>query len=437
MTTIEAGNGAGVIDRAGPVPGRRFDDALRLAAEDRGDVGFTEPAAEGGEGSDLAKFAGVVYTGAVVRRWFGRLVIDLESMEIASPSNPVLWNHWGGRLGYTTRVAVEGGQLVAEGVLLTDGDGEHHKLARNVAHDARLGYPWELSIGVEYDPEEVSEGETAEVNGRLLHGPLVIGRRAKFREMSFVEVGADPFTFTEMLSRAGGAETVGRLAAALKEHPEASREDRLMDVKDATVEDIKKENPDAAEAIRAEGVTEGKAEKESEEMAEGEPGEDAESMAEGEKKTEEEAGGGEGASMAATVEQLQGLEGADSDFVLAAFSKNLTIDQAEAMLGLYTKKAADASLSKAAGGNPPATGSAATGGAGEGAAFAGLSLSDPAADYAASESFRDWVTATFSSSGNAAAAKQAFLNWARQEIAYARDRGDEAVYDPRVMSTAG
>lgn len=412
-----------------PKAGERISDSLRFSREELAEVGISA----GGEG-ELAKFAAAAYSGQVVRRFYGRLVIDLDQLTVPRDKSPVLWMHFGDRVGYTTKVAVENGELRAEGVLLTIGESEHHDLARSIVHDGGLGYPWELSIGVDFDLEEVSQGETVEVNGATLEGPLFVGRRAVFRELSIVDVGADDSTFMDFLSRGpGGARFVERLAAAMDDtrgrRPAGAR---LMDVKEASASDIIEMNPEAAAEIKKAGAEEAAAAAEEAAEAAGEadeePGESEgseESGGSGGAKTgdeEEAAKGGSGAkTAAATIEQLRSLEGADDGFVLDAMQAKLSLDQARLMLTRHASGKADAALSAAAAGGSPAS-AGGSGGSRNGSIMDGLSGTEPEADYARSERLRSFCTGYFGN-GDEAKGKDRFVRWAKDELAHADSGG--------------
>jgi len=322
-----------------PSAGERVSDTLRFARGELAEVGIA-PGAE----NELAEFSAVVYSGQEVVRYFGRLVIDLDGYEVPRDKSPVLWMHYGDRIGYTTRLGVESGRLVAEGRLLTVGTGEHHELARQIVHDDGLGYPWELSIGVDYDLEEVAAGEIVQVNGQSYEGPIFVGRRARHRELSIVDLGADDSTFVDFFTRGGAGErALDRLADAVSRRRAQAGDDtaqhtqgaRLMEVKDATAEDIMEINPEAADAIKQAGAEEARKQI----AEEDDEGADGENPAGADGDAGKDAAANPSASMdldPSGIDGLRSLDGADDGFVLDALRAKLSLDQARIMLAQRT-----------------------------------------------------------------------------------------------------
>lgn len=140
------------------------------------------------------KISAVVYTGAVVSRFYGDLIIDLSALEVPSRPLPLLYEH-ADPVGFAT-FSVENGEIVANGQLLSGTED-----ADKVASYADQGYPWEMSVGVDLDAALLGEGLTAEVNGQTVEGPIWITTSARLREASFVVVGADAETSAEVLTR--------------------------------------------------------------------------------------------------------------------------------------------------------------------------------------------------------------------------------------------
>ena len=133
------------------------------------------------------------YTGAVVqiRGFEDPVIVDITGMEIPSQKIPIRKDHEGSLgVGHTTRIAIEGGELHAEGVISRD-----TASARDVTKSGRLGFPWQASIGgPATEVEYLGVNETEYVNGREVNGPMNIIRGMVLREISFVEYGADGAT---------------------------------------------------------------------------------------------------------------------------------------------------------------------------------------------------------------------------------------------------
>jgi hypothetical protein len=158
--------------------------------------------ADGGK-SPLPRFTMVAYTGGLMKiaGWRYPVVVDLAGMAIPSQSRPVRFGHDAtSGVGHTDRIAVEGGRLVAAGLVSRD-----TAAAREIVVSARNGFPWQASIGAAVEQFEfVQEGQAVRVNGREFQGPVNVVRRATLGEISFVDLGAD-------------GQTSARLAAAAKE----------------------------------------------------------------------------------------------------------------------------------------------------------------------------------------------------------------------------
>lgn len=225
------------------------------------------------------KFRGVLNTGTPVKRWYGTLLFDMGGIELPSTgkSLPLLLNHGMGdtpysfastgwpNIGVLETVKLEGRNLVVTGKLLSN------ETATKVKNDAADGFPWEMSMGVDIKSiERVETGQETEVNGETVTGPVFVVRRAKLREGSIVQQGADPNTSVEMLSR-GAAPGQGVHA---------------MDLSNLTIEQLRAQRPDLAPPAAP------------------------------------------AAPAAATIEQLKSLPGADADFIVAQLTAKATPDAA-------------------------------------------------------------------------------------------------------------
>lgn len=143
--------------------------------------------------SPIPTFDMVAYTGGLMRiKGFDLpLVVALDGIEGIDRKRPALRDHDFGRVvGHTTRVAVENGQLVAEGSV--SGAGVD---AAEVRQAAINGFPWQASIGATpISRRKVREGETVTVNGQVFNGPIYVIGRSRLGEISFVSLGADENT---------------------------------------------------------------------------------------------------------------------------------------------------------------------------------------------------------------------------------------------------
>ncbi len=143
-----------------------------------------------GQPEPLPRFSMVAYTGDAMRidGWRFPVVVDLEGMAIPSQRRPIRFGHsmYSG-VGHTERIAIEGGRLVAEGIVSRD-----TPAAREIVVSGKRGFPWQASIGaVVQDSEFIRAGKPVVVNGRNFEGPLYVARKTSLGEISFVDLGAD------------------------------------------------------------------------------------------------------------------------------------------------------------------------------------------------------------------------------------------------------
>lgn len=148
-------------------------------------------AAGGSEGpAPLPRFRMVAYTGGPMRvgGWRYPLVVDLAGLSIPSQARPIRLGHDAALgVGHTDQIRIEGGQLIAAGIVSRDTPS-----AREVVSSSRNGFPWQASIGASVeDAEFIKEGQPVRVNGQEFNGPLNVVRKATLGEISFVDLGAD------------------------------------------------------------------------------------------------------------------------------------------------------------------------------------------------------------------------------------------------------
>lgn len=180
------------------------DDAreFRITACAAGPVAIA--AAEGeGDAQKLATFKGNAYTGAPMKPqgWWTPIVVDLDGVVIPSQHRPALRQHDHEQIvGHTTSVkASPKDGIPVEGVF--SGQTEH---VEKVTVPARNGFQWQLSIGANpVRTEWLEAGESTEVNGRTVTGPLTISRETELGEISFVPLGADGNTTADVSASKG------------------------------------------------------------------------------------------------------------------------------------------------------------------------------------------------------------------------------------------
>ncbi|HBT78036.1 MAG TPA: hypothetical protein DEB39_14185, partial [Planctomycetaceae bacterium] len=119
------------------------------------------------------------------------VVVDLQGIDIPVQNIPVRFEHKSFQgVGHTEKIAVVGTDVLAEGVISRD-----TSWARDVAQSAKNGFPWQASMGGPiHDVEYVPFGQKITVNGRTYEGELYVIRKMTLKEISFVDLGADPNT---------------------------------------------------------------------------------------------------------------------------------------------------------------------------------------------------------------------------------------------------
>ncbi len=176
--------------------------------------------ADTGDGkAPLPRFSMVAYTGGPMRiaGWRYPLVVDLAGLAIPSQSRPIRFGHDANSgVGHSDTIRVEGGNLLAAGVISRD-----TAAAREVVASARNGFPWQASIGASVEQFEfIKENQSVLVNGREFSGPVNVVRRSVLGEISFVDLGADANTSASVAATAkeninmDGIETITESTAA-------------------------------------------------------------------------------------------------------------------------------------------------------------------------------------------------------------------------------
>ncbi|HRQ75583.1 MAG TPA: hypothetical protein PK098_06650 [Phycisphaerales bacterium] len=165
-----------------------------------------EAAAQSTEGEPikLPRFRMVAYTGGAMRlaSWRFPVIVDLAGLAVPSQKRPIRFIHDpAAGVGHTDTIRIEGGQLIAKGVVSRD-----TPAAREVVASSKNGFPWQASIGASVEEFEfVKENQKVLVNGREHAGPLNVVRRSTLGEISFVDLGADGHTTVNVAAKAAGS----------------------------------------------------------------------------------------------------------------------------------------------------------------------------------------------------------------------------------------
>lgn len=194
-----------IIEAAGATPPSAF--ALTCAAE------ISIHAAKDGEDAKRPTFSMKAYNGGLLRLggFYRPVVIDLSGLT-ASPRVPILLDHSSDQIvGQAQEVEIGARGVKLSGVIT--GEDQH---ATKVTSHARNGFEWQASVGVDVQKfESVGENSTVKVNDRSFDGPLLVARKGRLREVSFVAVGADETASAKVAAEAAG-ETDMNLKAWLK-----------------------------------------------------------------------------------------------------------------------------------------------------------------------------------------------------------------------------
>jgi hypothetical protein len=139
------------------------------------------------------RFSMTLYTGGAMdlEGFYHPVVVDLEGMEVPSQRLPSLYAHDPSRIvGHTETITVTAQRLKVSGVI--SGQGPH---VEEILGNASRGFPWQASLGARpIKIERVPAGESATVNGKRFTGPIIIARKSRLKEASFVPLGADDQT---------------------------------------------------------------------------------------------------------------------------------------------------------------------------------------------------------------------------------------------------
>ena len=191
------------------------------------------------------------YTGAIVDRWWGKLVIDLKGIQ-AGQQMPVFLGHDQSKIvGWTSKSWLDNSFKVSGKF------SQSTESAREAAALADEGFPWQASIGV--IPKKVislEKGTSHNVNGQTIEGPAEVWLESEVFETSFVPLGADGNTSIATFSK-----------FEEKAPPGADNNPKEEKSMDFTRENLEKEAPELLKSIQteaqekghAQGIIEGKA----------------------------------------------------------------------------------------------------------------------------------------------------------------------------------
>ncbi len=163
----------------------------------------------------MRRFKMMAYTGAEVPRAWGRAIFDVAGVE-AGTKLPILLDHDSTqRAGFADKITMGATGIELEGYISPS-----TAAGREVEQLSDEGFPWQASVQVIVGSwEELDAGDSANVNGREITGPVSIARQSRLLESSFLMAGADKDTFAVALA-AQEIETMDPSAFEAA-HPEA------------------------------------------------------------------------------------------------------------------------------------------------------------------------------------------------------------------------
>jgi hypothetical protein len=180
----------------------------------------------------------VAYGGGEFNQWWGRVVLSLSGLILPNGPLPLLKDHGytseadSARLGVVTSAKVEPSGLMIAGSFL-----KGNELAGRIVADARAGFPFALSHCADIlEQQVVSAGQKVTVNGRSFEGPIVVATKSRLREVSVVEVGADPEATFKIAASHGAHE--------MPTKTEAMGPDDMVKFSDITADWIKANKPE-------------------------------------------------------------------------------------------------------------------------------------------------------------------------------------------------
>lgn len=212
-----------------------------------------DPAAPAGGERKNARVSGIANSGSVMPGFFGPVVVDLESAQIARrPQIPILYDHHK-PIGFASSMRVTASGLEYEGEII---DADSNEEGRRVIDFARSGMQWQMScMAIPTTVEMVPPGGQVRVNGRDIVGPVEIFRGSEIRELTITPAGRDDQTRAEVFDAAaeGVVVPVTRFAAM------AEQDDKAKDGGGApqTVDDLAKQFPALVELIKEQARNEG------------------------------------------------------------------------------------------------------------------------------------------------------------------------------------
>lgn len=166
------------------------------------------------------RFRSLAYSGADVARIYGRLVVNIEGIEIPERMGMLLEHDDLKPVAVCDNHSKRGGALRLEGYFLDDvaSKGEATSLVARMDQ----GFPVKKSIGIRFKKHSFyEEGVDFEVNGRKMRGPMVCVDESYLFETSFIHVNPADLDTEASIMRARAQEQ--RMAVEAEKAPEVER----------------------------------------------------------------------------------------------------------------------------------------------------------------------------------------------------------------------
>ena len=144
-------------------------------------------------------FSMLAYSGKIIKGYsfWGDLAVDVSGIQFNGKRFPILEQHeLDKKIGVSNKKpTIESGVFFEKINLL------NNPVAQEFRSNLDGEFPYQASLGIHpLAIEELSDGETAEVNGYKMKGPGTIIRKSRFKEASVCVFGADPNTKIASLS---------------------------------------------------------------------------------------------------------------------------------------------------------------------------------------------------------------------------------------------
>jgi hypothetical protein len=187
----------------------------------------------------------VCYSGGIIKNhWYwGDLVIDISGFSFPKKKMPVLEDHYTSKkIGFATKMSTEGNKLtVAESTFIDTPESLAFR------QNSKAGFPYEASwYGIPTVIEEISDGESVEVNGYTFKGPGTIWRKTIFKEASVCTFGYDPNTKSVAMS-----ENDEEITVEIHKFKEETKIPKKEDTNKMNIEQFKAECPEEFAALVA------------------------------------------------------------------------------------------------------------------------------------------------------------------------------------------